>query len=131
MTTYSYETHIEGMKIEVEVLSVDAYSGQMTMKYRELISERVGRETFVHEENVRIWRRKERGQEDPWEMQATDGSWHFMQKHEVSVEVRQTWIRAFTPIKRGKTIKKERKFYVDVTSQAWREKFNQARLQLN
>lgn len=128
MSTYEYSSFMEGVKIYVDVISVDPHTSQMVLCYRETFTERAGRESITSETDRRIWRRAERGTAgEPWELQATDGSWHSVSRNEVDTEVRMTWLKHNVPIRRNTKVVKIKKHYVDVTAKSWRDKFNEAR----
>lgn len=125
MSTYQYKQGSTTMFVEVVSLDKD---GRMTLKYNEVISTGVGKNLEIHQGPKRFWRRAERGSPEPvWELQASDGSWHPVQKHEVDTEVRMTWVSHNVEIKKSNKGKVKKK-YVDLTNYAhWKERMGWAR----
>jgi hypothetical protein len=122
-----------GEKIYVEVLGIDKETRKMTLQVDKLLTVGVGKNAETSLVASHVWRRAERGSKEPvWEVRATDGSWHFVDKHDVDTEARMTWVRHNVPIEKSKRVVKVKQNLVDVTNYgAWREKLRAAREMLN
>jgi hypothetical protein len=121
------------VKTHVQIVSVDNKTGVMILIEQTTITTGVGKNMETSLLSEHTYRRAPRGSVEPvWELRATDGSWHPLEKHEVKVEVREAWVMHSVPISKREKVVKEKKTYVDITNYGnWREKMRQARMTLD
>jgi hypothetical protein len=121
------------VKTHVQIVSVDNKTGVMVLSEQTTLTEGVGKNASTSLLSAHTFRRAPRGSAQPaWELQATDGTYHAIDRDKVPDEVRQAWIMHSVPIRKREVVAKTKKVYVDITNMAhWREKMRQANFTLN